>query len=124
MARPRIPNQKIIEALLTEKSIIATAKKAGVSVHTVYNRLDDPQFKKELRRRQTELVDASMRSLQKASTIASETLVNIMTDPDSSNYEKMQCANSILSKAFSAYEMTELVARLEELENNFRKKMI
>ena len=118
--RRRIPNDKIINALLIENTVAKSANRAHVSTKLVYDRLHDPQFKAELKKAQRQVVEHSVRKLEQASVRATDTLIQIMTDPSTNDQLKVQCANSILSKAFNAYEMTELVDRLEALESQLK----
>ena len=67
----------MIAAVLTEPTMAAAARLAGVSESTLYRCMNQSGFRKTLERTKKELVDGSVGRLQAASGVAVETLKNV-----------------------------------------------
>lgn len=109
--------EKALAALVTSPTIKAAAAAAGVDYRTMRRYLDDKNFLKEYRRISTEmLADARMRGQQLLSP-ALETLAAICTSSEAKNMERIAAARAILEWGTKLTEFTDIVERLEALEN-------
>jgi len=70
--------QKAIAALLSERTIGAAAKAAGVGERTLYNWLNEPNFRAALRDVETDLLNTVTRRLSAGLTLALDTLETLM----------------------------------------------
>lgn len=109
--------EKALAALVTCPTIKAAAAAAGIDYRTMRRYLEDPDFAKEYRHLTTEmLADARMRGQQLLAP-ALDTLAEICTDPEVKNSDRIAAARSILEWATRLTELTDIVERLEALEN-------
>lgn len=109
-------DERILAALLAERSIPAAAVAAGVSERTVYSRLADDDFRTEYERRRRATLDNACRTLQSALTDAVEVLTTIMQNAENSPQSRITAARSVLEYGVKLTELTDLAARVEALE--------
>ena len=74
-----VSDETILTALMTTTSKTDAAKVAGVSRQTVYNRLHDESFSRELERRRGEYAKAVSQHLRTASVAAIDYLTDVIT---------------------------------------------
>lgn len=109
-------DERILAALLAERSIPAAAEAAGVSERTVYSRLADDAFRSEYERRRRATLDNACRTLQSALTDAVDVLTSIMQDAENSPQSRITAARSVLEYGVKLTELTDLAARVAALE--------
>lgn len=109
-------DEKILSALIGNKTIGADAVAAGVSERTIYSRLADDAFRAEYERRQSMTLDATCKALQEAMTDAVNVLTSIMKEIDTSPATRIMAAKSVLDYGVKLTELTDLAHRVEELE--------
>lgn len=106
--------------LLTYGSVRETAKATGISEATLYRYLKEPEFKEAIREGRREVMEASIARLQNAQLEAVETLVrNLRCESPS---VEVRTAQIILEQSQKAYENSEILQRIEELENAVAQK--
>ncbi|HSK72096.1 MAG TPA: hypothetical protein VK892_10405 [Pyrinomonadaceae bacterium] len=112
--------EKALSALLEAASIIEAAQKCGLSEKTLRRYLDDKEFLSEYRNARRQVVENSISQLQKASGEAVETLKKNLhcENPSAEN----QAARLIIENSIKAVEVTDILERLEVLENAFEKQ--
>lgn len=120
--RKRIPNTRIISALLTTNSVKDAAKSARCSQTVIFERLKDDQFQKEMHAAQADLMHESLGKLSQLSTQAVQTLADIMNDPDATDTSKISTAKIILDKSIIGYEDTQIVDQIRELKTLLKEK--
>lgn len=120
--RKRIPNTRIISALLTTNSVKDAAKSARCSQTVIFERLKDDQFQKEMHAAQADLMHESLGKLSQLSTQAVQTLADIMNDPDATDTSKISTAKIILDKSIVGYEDTQIVDQIRELKTLLKEK--
>lgn len=120
--RKRIPNARIISALLTTNSVKEAAQSARCSQTAIFDRLKDDQFQKEMHAAQADLMHESLGMLSQLSTQAVQTLADIMNDPDATDTSKISTAKIILDKSIVGYEDTQIVDQIRELKTLLNKR--
>lgn len=119
--RKRIPNERIIAALLTTNSVKDAAKSARCSQTVIFERLKDDQFQKEMHAAQADLMHESLGKLSQLSVNAVQTLADIMNDPSATDTSKINIAKIILDKAITGYEDTQILDQIRELKESIAK---
>ncbi len=117
---PKLTNQtKVLLALLETSSIVEASVKSGLSQETIYRYLRDAAFQKEFREARRATVDNAISALQRATGEAVDTLKRNMSceNPQA----EIRSAQIILEMAFKGFEMADILDRLENLENEYRK---
>lgn len=113
-----IKKRRLIEALMTERTVKAAAGVAGVAVSTAHRWLADADFSEALADVQKEALTAAIRRLTVGTTDAAELLAGVIVDNGQKMTFRLRAANSLLTQLpvlanYSSLE--ERVARLEEM---------
>lgn len=112
------------ETLVTAPACGATvegaARKAGLSVRTVYRRLADPDFQERLRRELVELARRTARLLTAASLESVRTLVELQGAalPPAA---RLGAARAIIALGLKLHEEADLADRVAELESRLEE---
>lgn len=73
-----VKQQKAVTALLSERTLGAAAKKAGIGERTLYTWLTDKDFRAALRSAEKDLLETVTRRLSAGQTLALDTLETLM----------------------------------------------
>ena len=103
-------------ALATGLSVPQAAKKAGIGVNTAYVRLRDPAFRDDVVRARDELLSRAVNKLVCASCDAVDALTANLSD--ASPAVRNKAAATILASMIQGVGLTEILKRLEALEEN------
>jgi transposase-like protein len=106
--------EKALAALVTEVTVEAAAKTAGVSAPTIYRWLREPKFKREVLAMRRLVVEEAIGLAQPACRRAVATLVSSM-DCDNPNVQ-VRAAQLILETSLKGIETLELESRIEAVE--------
>ena len=115
-ARGRRPQreEQAIAALLSEPTIEAAARKAGIGESTLLRWLREPSFKAAYRAARRSLVESAVGRLQQAATKAVAALERNLTCGIPA--VEVGAARSVLDQAIKAVELVDLAERVEQLE--------
>src|SRR4051812_47799000 len=91
------------------------AAKCGVSVRTVYRRLDDPEFTRRLRELKAEMVQRTAAALSAAGMEGVKTLLELIKPPNTGP-TRLGAAKAMLEVGVKLRELAELEDRLAALE--------
>jgi hypothetical protein len=105
---------RLLVALASGATIKRAAKVAGVSVATVMRRMDEEDFRRELARLRSEMVDRAIGRLAASMAAASTTLRRLLRA--SSETVRLGASRAIVELYVRAKEAGELEERLSELE--------
>lgn len=102
-------------------TVESAARKAGVSDSTVYRRLKDPGFNRELAKLQSEMVQRATAMLTASTTEAAKTLLALQ---DASNPPaiRLGAARAIVDFGVKMRQMVELEERLAVVEALFKDR--
>lgn len=107
---------KAIAALLTEATMGAAAKKAGVGERTLYTWLSEPAFDSAYRTARRKAVQQAIGRLQQVSTAAVSVLVRVMANDQTAAGTRVLAAKTVLEFAIKAVELEDFEERLAALE--------
>ena len=105
-----------LEALLSSNTKEEAAAKLGISRSTLYRRLADAELKAAYRAARSEAIAGASARLQLAAETAVAALVDIVTDGSVNPHVRVTAARGLLEMAYKSFELEDLEARLEELE--------
>jgi hypothetical protein len=111
----RKADKVLLAALGCGATIEVAAHKAGVSEATVYRRLLDPEFQKELQRFQSDMVQRSAATMTAATTEAIKTLLALQ-QPSNSGAVRLGSARAIIELGTKLRETAHLEQRIAALE--------
>lgn len=111
------PQQKALEALLSEPTIGKAAAAAEVSESSVYRWLrGDSAFQEAYREARRESVRQAVARLQQASGAAVTVLLQLMATKGNPPAVRLAAASKVLEMAHKAVELDDVIARIEALE--------
>ena len=108
----------VLAALVTGNTIKGAAKITGVNEKTIRRWLSDPDFSGEIAQARADVTKDIIHGLIAKAETAISTLDSIMTAEKVSAHAKVQAARCILEFAMRAIETTEIIERIEKLENH------
>jgi hypothetical protein len=111
-----VKQEKAIMALLTEPTIKLAAKKAGVGETTLYRWMLEETFDKAYKEARKTAMDQTIFRLQQTTTDAVQTLKDVMEDKEAPASSRVTAAKTVLEMAFKAYEIENVVTKIEEME--------
>jgi len=111
-----------ISALLTCGTLSKAAKKTGVSESTLIRWQKDDNFKRAFRLARFDALERTIANIQRATGTALKTLEMIIKDKKASPSARTRAACAILGFAFKGSELLDLVARVEDIENELEKQ--
>lgn len=95
-------DEKIISALICCNTYTEAAKKAGCSVKTIYNKLQEFPFCAALSAARADARREMFARLAGAQSQALECLLDILTDAEATNGDKIKAASLLLEKGAAA----------------------
>ncbi len=92
-------DEKIIAALLSNQTIRQAAKASGVSESTIYNKMKDKTFSRQLRDQRHILLVETMNAVQLRVSEAVEVIAELMHNTEVSANVRLSAAESIIKNA-------------------------
>ncbi len=108
--------ERALAALLSEPTVDAAAKKAGLSARTMRRYMNRPDFAAALREARRETMRGISKRLQKAAVQAVKTLRAAMKDASAPG-PRVTAARCVLDLVYRATELEELDERIATLES-------
>jgi AcrR family transcriptional regulator len=112
--------EKILAALIETSSIREAAKKSGIGEATIYRHLQDKEFLAEYRSARRATVESAIAQMQNAASEAVERLKELQYSENPA--VAARCAQIIFESSVKGMETTDILERLETLENEFTKQ--
>lgn len=109
-------DEHILSALLSCGSIAEAEKLSGVSRRTIYNRLENEEFRAEYDRRRSMVLNEACNSLQATLTKAVDTIREIIEDKRNAPQIRLNACGLILQNCLKYVEQIDIITRIEELE--------
>lgn len=106
-----ISNEEIIAALMQHATVKEAAAAAGTTPRTIYDRLQERDFRAEYMEAKNEIIRSAVFSITGKLSAAIDTINEIMTDKDNSPATRLQAAQIILNHAG---KFTERLAKDEQ----------
>ena len=116
MAGKRITDEKMILALITCKDITTASEKLGISRQAIYNRLQQPTFRKRLQSERQGQMQVASSKLTNITGNAIETLSSVMNDREVSAGTRTKAARILLDICLRTTEINDIVERISAIE--------
>lgn len=113
--------RRLIEALLTGKTISQACQVAGVGRRTYYRWVKQPHFTEALQQAEADLLTASMRRLLSMQGAAVNGLQDLLNDPALRPSDRLRAVQMVLDGVLRLRNAVELEARLTELEKQVKQ---
>jgi phage terminase small subunit len=119
-----VKQEQLIAALLAGANIQVAASTAGVNEKTADRWLKLPHVQQALKDAQRALFDESLNSLMLGASEAVNTLTALMKDSEVPPGNRIRAAQIVLEQAIELHKMSELEARLAELEQLVKVRVL
>lgn len=116
MTRRRLTNEAIIAALIEHGSIKGAAASLQCTPRTLYDRMKKPEFKELYARAKADILKTVTAQLQGEFSNSVKTLAKIRDDEEAPKQTRANCATSILQYGARFTEATDILERLEAIE--------
>ena len=116
MTKKRLTDEEIIAALLAKGTVKGAAACLECATRTLYERMKKPEFKELYAQARAHLLKTATAKLQGNLCGAIDTLAEIMTDEEAAKQTRVNSAVSILQYAARFTETTDILERLEAIE--------
>jgi AcrR family transcriptional regulator len=107
--------EKVLVALIETSSIRDAAMKTGISEPTIYRYLQDKEFLAEYRNARRQTVETAIAKMQSAASEAVDRLKELQYTENPA--VAARCAQIIFENSVKGLETTDILERLENLEN-------
>ena len=94
-----ISNEEIIAALLQHGTIKEAAAAAGTTPRTIYDRMNDRDFRAEYMEAKNDIIRKAVFSINEKLSAAIDAVADIMTDTDNTPAIRLQAAQTIINNA-------------------------
>ena len=113
--------EKLLIALIETSSIREASKKSGIGEATIYRYLQDKDFLAEYRNARRQTVESAIAQMQNAASDAVERLKELQYCENPA--VAARCAQIIFENSIKGMETTDILLRLETLENEHQKQV-
>ena len=111
-----LSNERIILALLQNRTIRATAESLGITEQSIYNRLADNEFKVLYKQEQSRIYESAVMEMQLALSTAIRIMCDIADDEFASPQIRLNASISIIKNCIKLTEICDILPRLDALE--------
>lgn len=105
---------KAINQLMDGIDLAQVCRNVNISKSTLYNWLQEPEFRSELDRQRKELIDCALNKLKTGIGKAVDKLISLLESEN--EFISRRAAESILEYAFKLKELEDLTQRIEKVE--------
>lgn len=112
----RINDDKLLAALMSTNSISAAAAAAHVGERTLYRRLQDPEFRRQLEEQRLKTLETARNALLSRLTAAVDTMADVMENGENGPSTRLTAARMMIDAALRMVEVTDIEKRLDVLE--------
>jgi AcrR family transcriptional regulator len=113
--------EKVLIALIETSSIREAAKKSGIGEATIYRYLQDKEFLAEYRNARRQTVESAIAQMQNAASEAVDRLKELQYCENPA--VAARCAQIIYENAVKGMETTDILERLEKIEDEHQKQI-
>lgn len=108
-------NENLLIALACGSTVEVAAAKSGIAIRTVYRRLEDPDFRKQLQDFRANMVERSSAMLTAASMEAVKTLLSLM-ERSIPHATRLGASRAVIELGLKLRDLLEVEQRLDALE--------
>lgn len=117
----KIDDEKLLEMLIVQGSVKATADALGISRNAIYKRLKDEDFKNKYERMQGVILSVAASAMVENIQSAITVLKTIMENEEAADGVRLSAADSLLRHCVRYVEVSNILKRIESLEKSFEE---
>ena len=117
----KVPDEKIVAALLSSRTNAEAAKAVGLTETAFYNRLRNPELRAKLSEAKTRLLEGATVAAQGRMSEAVGVMADVMRNDAHGPQTRLNAAEAILRNAVKLTEIVDVERQITELENLIRE---
>lgn len=119
--RPTLAEETLLISLACGSTVETAAIKSGYSKRTIYRRLEDPEFRRDLQKYRADMRNRASGMLSAASMEAVKTLLSLQASGHS-NTARLGSARAVLEFGLKLDQATELEERMTKIEELLQER--
>ena len=113
-------DEKIIVALLSNPTVAEAADSLGISPQTIYNKLRNDTFREQYSKARMQVLQEDCFRLQSYVSDAVEAIHEMIVDKCEKSQIKLNAADALLRHTYRLTELTDIIERIEKLEEQMK----
>lgn len=119
----RLTDEEIVSALIECGTIKGASEKLGVQLKTLYSRMKKEQFRKTYNDAKADLLKSATAKMQKYLVDACDVIADIMRDKETSQQVRLNASDCIIRNTIKLLEQTDIIERIEHLEEQTKENI-
>ena len=99
MGKTKRSDEEVLSALMSQGTITAAAQSLGLSERTIFDRMNEPDFRGLYKAARADLLRETVSKLRSQIGAAINVIAEIMQDPEATDSVRLQAAESIMENA-------------------------
>lgn len=112
----KVEDEKIISVLLASSTRKEASKKLGITLNTLYARMNAPEFQVKYQKARDELIYQVIDRLQTTMLEAVEVIKEIMCNQNAPPQIRLNASDALIRHGIRLTEQREIIERIERLE--------
>lgn len=121
-SRATLKQDRAIEALLSCRTVPEAAKMAGVHLRHMFRLLASQDFRRRYEEARERAFNHTIQRLQSHLWVATETLIEVASDPNAPLGPRVSAARGILEIGLRCWETQQIVQRIQQLEERINEQ--
>ncbi|MDL2280832.1 hypothetical protein LJC10_03100 [Selenomonadales bacterium OttesenSCG-928-I06] len=117
MSKKERTEDKVLQALLTSRTIAEAAEAAQITERYIYKLLEQPDFNARFKAAREDIIRGIANHIKSSMTEAIETIVNVMRNTENRPNDRLSAAKTILEHGNKYIELEDVLERLKRLED-------
>lgn len=118
----RISDERMIEALVSTKSITKCAELLECNRKSIYDRLKKPEFYAKLQQQRKDCFALTTSKVVNAQQQAVETLIDIMNNKDASDGCRIKASQILLDTCIKTVQQIDVIDQIHELKQMIKMR--
>ncbi len=119
--RAQVAEEALLMALACGSTVDSAASKSGLSKRTIYRRLEDAEFRRQLQNYRTDMVYRATGMLTAASMEAVKTLLSLLGSGNAAA-ARLGAARAVLDIGLKLRQASELEERMSKIEERLQQR--
>ena len=112
----KVEDEKIISVLLASNTRKEASKKLGITLNTLYARMNAPDFQVKYQKARDDLIKEVIDRLQTSMLEAVEVIKQVMNDRSLAPQIRLNASDALIRHGIRMTEQREIIERIERLE--------
>lgn len=116
LSKSKISDEKLLAVLTVTPTVTAAAAAAGVGQRTIYRRLQNPEFRRQLEEQRLKSLETARNGFLARLMDAVDTISGVMMNGENRPETRLRAAGMMIDAGLRLVEVTDIEKRLDALE--------